>query len=205
MHAVFGVASEQLVRRALTALVVEGLQARGAAAAGAPFPEPESLRTGVRLPLGVPASAGLALDGCVTVELAGVEHGAGDAVQIADDRAVHVHVELSRVDGWLVGGPDPARIPGSPHDVDLRRLEVDATVPISGPHDRATARVVLHEARVFGLTRPRWVVRTTGSSLAADEATPALAGGTRPALGVVRGGRDCGAAAIRSRRRPSPP
>ncbi len=174
VYAVFGVASEALVRRAITALFVEGLERRREAAEAVPFVEPESLRTGMQLPFALPGPTGLALGGHVTIELAGVEHGAGDAIQLADDRAVHVHVELSRAGGWLVGGPDPARVPGSRHDVDLRWLEADVTVPVSGPHDRASARVVLHEPRVFGLSRPRWVVRTTGSALAAEEATPAL-------------------------------
>src|SRR5213079_3062220 len=67
----------------------------------------------------------------------------------------HVHVELAREGGWLVGGPDPARVPGSRHDIDLRWIEGDATVPVSGSQER-------------------WSVRTAGEALEADEATPAL-------------------------------
>lgn len=174
VHAVFGVASVDLVRRAMTALFVEGLRRRDEAAEAQPFAAPEALRTGVRLPLAVPAPTGVSVDGYVTVELAGLEHGAADAIGLPDDRAIHVHVEFSRVGGWLVGGPDPARVPGSRHDVDLRWVEADVTVPVSGSRDRANARLVLHEPRVLGLAKTRWIVRTTGTALVSEEATPAL-------------------------------
>ena len=175
VHAIFGVASADLVRRAITALVLEGVERRAEVVEVAlPSSAPEALRTGVRLPLTVPAPTGVAVDGYVTVELAGLKRGVAGAIELADDRAIHVHVELSRIGGWLIGGPDPARVPGSRHDVDLRWVEADVTVPLGGPHDRASARLVLHEPRVLGLAKPRWVVRAAGTALAAEEATPAL-------------------------------
>jgi large repetitive protein len=174
VHALYGVASGELVRRALTALLAEGLRRRTEAAEAAPFAAPQALRTGVRLPFAVAASSGVTVEGALTVELAGLTSGAGGAIARAQDRAIHLHVALARAGGWLVGGPDPARAPGSRHDVDLRRVEADVTIPLGAAHERASARVVLHEPRVLGLSRPRWVVRTTGSALAADEATPAL-------------------------------
>ena len=75
---------------------------------------------------------------------------------------MRIRAEIRRPGGWLVGGPDPGRAVGSQHDVDLRWLEADVTVPVQGGAGRADASVVLHEPRVFGETRPRWVVRTAG-------------------------------------------
>ena len=173
VHAVFGVASGALVRRAVTALVVEGLRRRDEAVPAVPAGNP-AVRVGVQLPLAVPAAAGLAFSGHVTVEIAGAQRGPGPGFGTTADRAVHVHVELRRTGGWLVGGPDPTRTPGSRHDIDLRWVQADVTVPVHGSTERAAARIVLHEPTVFGLSRPRWVVRTTGAVLAADEATPAL-------------------------------
>jgi large repetitive protein len=174
VRALYGVLSADLVRRALTALVAGGLRDRGAAARAAPFAAPQALRTGVLLPFAVAPPSGVTVDGALTVELAGLVPSAGGAIGRAQDRAIHLHVELARAGGWLVGGPDPARAPGSRHDVDVRRVEADVTIPLGAAHERASARVVLHEPRVLGLSRPRWVVRTTGSAVAADEATPAL-------------------------------
>jgi large repetitive protein len=174
VHAIFGVLPTTLIRQGITALVVDGLQRISESTDAASFTEPAALRTGVRLPLAVPAAAGLTIGGHITLELEGAEPGGADAIKLSADRAVQVHLELSRINGWLVGGPDPARVPGSRHDIDLRWLEADVTVPIAGSSTRATASIVLHEPRVFGLSKPRWVVKTTGAALAADEATPAL-------------------------------
>ncbi|HEX3609322.1 MAG TPA: DUF6603 domain-containing protein [Solirubrobacterales bacterium] len=174
VHALFGVVGEDLVRGALTALVIEGLRSRAEAADAAAPAAPQALRTGVRLPLAAAASSGVTVEGALTVELAGLAAGSDSAIAPAQDRAVHLHVELGRAGGWLLGGPDPTRAPGSRHEVDLRRVEADVTIPLGEDHRRASARIVLHEPRVLGLSRPRWVVRTTGTALAADEATPAL-------------------------------
>jgi large repetitive protein len=174
VHALFGVVDEDLVRGALTALVVEGLRSREEGAEAAAPAAPEALRTGLRLPLAATAASGVTVEGALTVELAGLVGDPDSAVALAQDRAVHLHVELGRAGGWLVGGPDPARAPGSHHEVDLRRVEADVTIPLGEDRQRAGARVVLHEPRVLGLSRPRWVVRTDGAALADDEATPAL-------------------------------
>ena len=185
VHAVFGSVPRALVAQALTALVAEVAAARLADRLAsldtAGVPQPRTLRAGLRLPLASPSAAGVSVTGLMTLDLAAATRRAGeDQVSISPDRAVRVHLELRRPGRWLVGGPDTERAPGTRHDVDLRWVEADVVVPVTGASQdglEADARIVLHEARVFGVERARWVVRTAtvdGVPLAADEATPAL-------------------------------
>ncbi len=180
VHAVFGEASEDIVRALLSDLVLAAVEARKELVTTAPAP-PTALRAGVRVPLATSSPSGVSVSGHLTVELGGVGAGSSGVGVLTDGRAVRVHLELRRPGGWLVGGPDPGRAPGSLHDVDLRWLEADMCVPTSAGIDvsnaRATAQIVLHEPRVLGQARARWVVRTTGPIDAVstvDEVTPAL-------------------------------
>ena len=175
VHAVFGLLSQALVQTLLTDLVLAAVGARRALVTSAPE-EPTAARTGVVVPLAIGRATGISLSGAVTVELGGVGQ-TSSTIGLLADRAVRLHLEIRRPGGWLVGGPDPGRAPGSQYDVDLRWVEADVTVPVQGGPGRADARVVLHEPRVFGQTRPRWVVRTAASTSgdpANDETTPAL-------------------------------
>jgi hypothetical protein len=185
VHAVFGSVPRALAAQALTALVAEvaagRLADRLASLDTTGVSQPRAVRAALRLPLTLPSAAGVSVTGLLTLDLAAATRGdGGDQVSISRDRAVRVHLELRRPGRWLVGGPDTERAPGTRHDVDLRWVEADVAVPVTGADPgglAGDARIVLHEARVFGLERARWVVRTPtvdGVPLAADEATPAL-------------------------------
>jgi hypothetical protein len=175
VHAVFGLLSQALVQTLLTDLVLSAVDARRDLVTATPE-DPTAARTGIAIPLALSSPTGISLSGAVTVEVAGVGTESG-TVGLLSDRAVRIRVEIRRPGGWLVGGPDPGRAAGSQHDVDLRWLEADVTVPVQGGPARADASVILHEPRVFGQTRPRWVVRTAASTSgdpARDATTPAL-------------------------------
>ena len=109
VHALFGVLSQAFVQQALTELVLAGAAARRSTIESAP-PEPTAARVGARVPLALGGATGVVGRGHVTVEVAGLER-AGDAIAASADRAVRVHLELRRIGGWLVGGPDPGACP----------------------------------------------------------------------------------------------
>jgi hypothetical protein len=81
--------------------------------------------------------------------------------------------------GWLLGGPDPGRAPGTDRPLGLRRLTARVDLPLGG--GPATARVDLHDAFALGVRRPRWTV--AGGPGAPVDATPAL-----PEVGALLGG-----------------
>ena len=165
VHAVFGTVSRPQAAEGLTALVAQVAAARLAARLAvldtAAAATPGSARAAVRLPLASAATsgAGVSVGGLLAVDVGAVRLVQGE-LRAGDDRAVRVHVELRRPGRWLVGGPDTERTPGTRHDVDLRWVEANVVVPLTGHAIAADARIVLHEARVFGIERARWVVRT---------------------------------------------
>ena len=176
LHAVFGVMDEDSVRRALTAVVFGGLIARANAREDIEYVEPTDLHVAIRLPLpaGTPAPGDPIVDGYVGVELADVTLDGGGA-HLSTRRALTVHAEFGRLNGWLVGGPDPARAPGVIPDKELRRVSLDVSVPMGSTGD-ASAAITLHEARAYGVDRERWVVQPTGAvpPPGVDATTPAL-------------------------------
>ncbi|MGH6690320.1 MAG: hypothetical protein ACREF4_06550, partial [Gammaproteobacteria bacterium] len=173
VHAVFGVLTEDAVRRAITATVAAGLATRAMRRAVAhPFTGVTASRTGIRIPV-TAGTSGVTVSGDFVVDLFGAEPGAGGLPALATDRAVRVHLELRRAVGWLVGGPDAGRIGPRP-DHELRWLEVNLTLPLGGTAE-GFAELILHEPRVFGVSRDRWIVRAGAAGVAADEVvTPAL-------------------------------
>ena len=176
LHAMFGVTSEGSVRRALTAIVSAGVTTRATARANQPFVEPTDLHLAIRLPIpaGTPALGDATVHGYADFELA---HVALDdlGAHPTTIRALDVHAEFGRSNGWLVGGPDPARAPGVIPDKELRRVTIDLSLPMGATGD-ASAAITLHEPRAYGVARERWLVQPTGATAPpnVDAATPAL-------------------------------
>jgi hypothetical protein len=175
VHAVFGVVSEASVRRALTAIVAAGLAERSQARAAVPFVNPSELHVALRVavPSGSPAVGDVTVDGYLQAELARL--AIDDAVHLTTARDLSVHCGFGRQNGWLIGGPDPARAPGVVPDKELRRVTLDIDVPLGSTGD-AAATITLHEPRAYGLDRERWIVQPAGAVAppAVDAATPAL-------------------------------
>ncbi len=171
VHAVFGVIEPDALLAAMTAIVAAGLSQRAAARETAGRATATGARIGLRLPVR-PATTGITVSGAASIELAGVDASDTGAV-LSTERAVHVHLEVRRAGGWLVGGPDPGRGPGPRRDQEVRWIEANVRVPLGG--GEASTEVVLHEARIFAIERERWIVRPTGALAAgADVVTPAL-------------------------------
>ena len=170
VHAVFGVLGADTVARAVTAAIASGLATRARARA-VPRQQVSSAHVGVRLSF-APAGTTLTADGSLTVGLLDVVAGEGaTAPSVTATRSASASLALRRSGGWLVGGPDPNRAPGSLHEHDLRWVSADVTVDLTA--GTGTAHLALHEARVFGVTRAAWDVRPTTDADPTD-ATPNL-------------------------------
>lgn len=187
VHAVFGVAGAEPIARALTAVFAAGLSTRAqarAAAAAAATPAVTGVRVGLRLPVAA-GSTGLTAGGTATLELAGVDIAPDGTVSVAAALALRARLELRRTGGWLVGGPDPGRGPGPRPGHDLRWAAAEVVVPVSGAGP-AGARLVLHESRVFGIERERWVVTADAVAAATVGLAGSVADTVTPTLPEVR-------------------
>ena len=183
VHALVGALGADTVGRAVTAAVSAGLSVRAAARAQAAATSADATgaRAGLRLPLLPPVSrAGLTCAVHVDLELGGIDLGglgtggtdaSGPAVT---GPAIVVSLDLGSASGWLVGGPDPGRAPGSARPLALRRLTARVRLPLTGtaPGSGASSLLVLHDATAFGVRVPRWNVAAGPG--APDGATTAL-------------------------------
>ena len=168
-HAVFGVVREPAVRAAITAIVASGLATRAAArVATAVLDPPTGVRLGVRLPVAPAPTDRIVATGQVTVDLGGLDVGSG-SITAATDHAVRVHLRIGVRDGWLAGGPDPLRGPTRSREHALRAVTVDVVVPRgAGSTATASARITLHDGRVFDVARERWDVAAGAEPVAAE-------------------------------------
>ena len=182
VHALAGALTAGTVGRALTAAVAAGLSVRAAARAGAAATATAATgaRAGLRLPLLPPVSrGGLTCAVHVDLELAGFDlntGGTGAGGADADGPAtggpavtgpaIVISLDLGSASGWLVGGPDPGRTPGTARPLALRRLTARVRLPLTGTAaaagstagSAAASLIVLHDATAFGVTVPRWNV-----------------------------------------------
>jgi hypothetical protein len=175
-RAVFGTMSDAAIRRAITAIVAAGLELRTGVRADRPVVEPSELHVGFRLPVprGTPTVGDPVVDGYAQIELASLSID-DSGPHLSTARTAIVHCGLGRENGWLVGGPDPARAPGVVPDKALRRVSFDLTLPLTGDAAGRSA-ITLHEPSAYGIDRERWIVQPADASLPAgvDAATPAL-------------------------------
>ncbi len=172
VHACVGALGEAAVRRAITAAVVTALVERAWQRAENPVGAPALTRFGMRWPLLPPAvRAGLTTSLTLDLDLAGTTSDADGAHAATSGPVVVLKLALGGADGsWLLGGPDPARAPGSDRPLGLRRLTARVDVPLGG--GAASARIDLHDAFALGVRRSRWTV--AGGAAAPADATPAL-------------------------------
>jgi large repetitive protein len=185
VHAAFGVVQGAATARGLTAAVVAGLAARARARAGAVSMPATGVRLGIRLPV-TAAGGTVTAGGHVMLELGGLDLGSS-GVTFTTDRSVISRLELRRAGGWLVGGPDPGRTPGPRPGHEVRWVAAEVTVPFGMPAAAAgTSRIVLHEARVFGLDRERWVVTADAAANAAAGLAATAADSVTSTLPEVR-------------------
>ena len=94
---------------------------------------------------------------------------------------VHLRLGVGRPDGWLVGGPREG-VPGTAFETPaLRRLEIEASLPLLHP-DGLSLRLVLHEADALGVRHAR---RVLASAADLDEGARILLGRAVGTLGPV--------------------
>lgn len=95
---------------------------------------------------------------------------------------VTVQTSLRRSSGWLVGGPGVGG--GAPLPLDPRVRWAEATVEADLSTLDVRARVVLHDAAVFGVAHPRWIVDDV-AMVAGDDGTSTLLPEARVLLGEI--------------------
>ncbi|MGF1668209.1 MAG: DUF6603 domain-containing protein [Acidimicrobiia bacterium] len=120
---------------------------------------------GLRSCLSVAAAApgAISVDGRVRLDLARIELQTGEPRPMP---RVTATIELRRSHGWLVRGPGITGNVDRPRDPRVRWAEIhlDATL---APVDVST-RIVLHDASVFGVSRPTWVIDEQAIAAAID-------------------------------------
>ena len=135
VHALAGALTANTLGRAVTAAVAAGLSVRAAARAeaAATATGATGARAGLRLPVLPPVSrAGLTCAVHVDLELGGFDLGGGGAGgPSVTGPAIVISAELGSAAGWLVGGPDPGRTPGTARPLALRRLTARVRLPLA--------------------------------------------------------------------------
>lgn len=154
--AMIGTVTADEVREAITALVRHALDSRALARAAAAAVEDAANILGVRVPLEWGDQAG-GIRAKLETDLDLAALAANALGGAAAPRTARFRLQLWADARWLVGGPDPARSV-APRPFALRAATIEATVPMPGSTAPASARLVLHEASVYGVSRSRWVI-----------------------------------------------
>ena len=148
VHAVYGVITEVMVSQALTAIIAAGLSLHSQARAlRRSVQRVTGAGLGLYLPVMPSAGAGtLSLKGHVLTEVIGTDidtSGALPDANLRDAKRVLGHLELSRNEGWLIGGPGASpRLP-----LELRALELHGQFAYGG----ATAQPDCLKLVLFGV------------------------------------------------------
>jgi large repetitive protein len=188
VHCVRGVVAPTSVSKALSGLLVRGLQEAYEADADPSADEEGTAGVGAGLALRL-APPVAAEDLRVRTELSLLVPGLAPAGDPAAMRGIRARIDVDRDGGWLAGGPDPARPPGVPRTPSLRRATFELDLPAGGGA-LARARIVLHEAEALGIRRRRWELTGDGDPMPPEARVLlgrfAAALGPLPASGPVR-------------------
>jgi hypothetical protein len=135
VHALFGEVSAERIAQGLTAIVAAGLAGRARQRATLAAALPTGVHAGLRWALPEDSSGTLRIRANAQLQLFAFD------LEEGIDRGHELRVELRIGDalGWLAATPE----------MELRALSAVLTVPLDGSSP-GEARVVLHEARVFG-------------------------------------------------------
>ncbi|MCE3285526.1 MAG: putative transcriptional activator SRCAP-like protein, partial [Steroidobacteraceae bacterium] len=136
VHALFGDVSRERVAQALTAIVAAALADRARGRTAVDAVPPTGVNAGLRWTLPDDSSGTLRIRASAQLQLFAFDLESGGI-----DRAQELRVELHVGDavGWLAATPE----------LELRAVSAVLTLPLDG-RSPGDARVVLHEARVFG-------------------------------------------------------
>ncbi|MFT3666668.1 DUF6603 domain-containing protein [Piscinibacter sp.] len=157
VRALFGELGGERIAQALTAIVAAGIAARAddrAAFDAVADTLPSGVHAGLRWALPDDDSGTLRIRASAQLQLFGYELGGG----MTREQALRVELRIGDALGWLAATPE----------LELRALSAVLTLPLDGSSP-GEARVVLHEARVFGQS---WEALALGNL--ADDAMPVL-------------------------------
>lgn len=157
VNALFGDLGAERIAQALTAIVAAGLAGRAgerADLADLIAAAPTGVHAGLRWALPEDTSGTLRISASAQLQLFAFDLEGG----VAHERELRVELRLGDALGWLAATPE----------LELRALSAVLTLPLDGSSP-GEARVVLHEARVFGQS---WEALSLGAL--ADDAVPVL-------------------------------
>ena len=163
VHCVRGVMDATGISKAITGVIVRGLQDvfETSSPADDPGADPDVevgidvLHGGLNMVIAPDAAPGAVR---LRVELAATLAGLGSPDQ--SGVGFRARIVVDRVGGWLAGGPDPARPGSASRQPSLRRAEIQLDAPFTTGLS-VSARIVLHEAEALGVSRRRWVISHT--------------------------------------------
>lgn len=135
VHALFGEVPSERIASALTAIVAAGLAGRARERSRAGVAAPTGVHAGLRWTLPEDTSGTLRITASAQLGLFGFDLGDG----VDRTRELRVDLRIGDAIGWLAATPE----------LELRAISAVLTMPLDGSSP-GEARVVLHEARVFG-------------------------------------------------------
>jgi hypothetical protein len=165
--ALFGEVDSAQIDRAMTAIVAAGLAARAQARSGHEPPRATGVQAGLRWRLPRVDSGTVAIDGFATLGLFAFDAAAGASAT----RELRLTLNVTDRIGWLVASPD----------LELRAITLELGLPL-GATAGGSARLVLHDARVFGQS---WEALVLGNAAGVGSAAAAAVSAVLPEARVL--------------------
>jgi hypothetical protein len=170
--ALFGEVADVQIARAMTAIVASGLARRAQSRADAPPARPAGVAAGLRWVLPDNTTGTVAVTGRATLALFGFD----DAGGARSERVLRIELRIADRLGWLAATPD----------LELRAISADLALPFDGAA-AGSARIVLHDARVFGQSFERLVIGNGPTRRRCPEARVLLAAGMQRVTADLQG------------------
>ncbi len=167
VQALFGAVDAAQIDRAMTAIVAAGLAARAMARSGESLPRATDVQAGLRWALPALASGTVAIDGFASLGLFAFDATAG----ASGIRELRLTLRITDRIGWLAASPE----------LELRAVTLELGLPL-GAAAGGNARLVLHDARVFGQS---WEALVLGNAAGIGDAATAAANAVLPEARVL--------------------
>lgn len=165
--ALFGEVDAAPIARAMTAIVAAGLAARARSRSGQEPPRATGVRAGLCWRLPRVGSGTVAIDGFATLALFAFDSAAGARGM----RELRLKLTVTDRIGWLAASPD----------LELRAVTLELGLPL-GATAGGSARLVLHDARVFGQS---WEALVLGNAAGVGSAAAAAVSAVLPEARVL--------------------
>jgi hypothetical protein len=143
--ALFGDVSASQTQESMTAIVAAGLAGRAHVRVATPLPPATGMRAGLRWELPAVTDGALAITGSAELSLFSFDIATG----ATSERVLRAQLRIGDRLSWLSATPE----------LSLRSISADLALPLDGSA-AGTARITLHDARVFGQSWERLVLGT---------------------------------------------